>query len=69
MENFRRRKKIYPDDKAIFSYYQGVLSITNKFHIKQGVEQMKVAIRNPDILKNNFIDLEEADALLKKENR
>lgn len=59
-------KKIYPDDKAIFSYYQGVLSITNKFHIKQGVEQMKVAIRNPDILKNNFIDLEEADALLKK---
>ena len=59
-------KKIYPDDKAIFSYYQGVLSITNNYFIKQGVEQMRIAIGNPDILKNNFVDLKEADALLKK---
>lgn len=59
-------KKIYPDDKAIFSYYQGVLSITNNYFIKQGVEQMRIAVGNPDILKNNFVDLEEADALLKK---
>lgn len=51
MENIRRRKKIYPDDKAIFSYYQGVLSITNDFLINKGVEQLKIAMKYPDVLK------------------
>lgn len=59
-------KKIYPNDKAIFSYYQGVLSIENNYLIKQGIEQMKFAISNPVILKNNFVDLEKAGELLKK---
>lgn len=59
-------KKIYPDDKAIFSYYQGVLSIENNYLIKQGIKQMKFAIRNPDILKDNFVDPEKAGELLKK---
>lgn len=59
-------KKIYPDDKAIFSYYQGVLSIENNYIIKQGIEQMKFAINNPIILKNNFVDPEKAEKLLKK---
>lgn len=59
-------KKIYPADKAIFSYYQGVLSIENNYLIKQGIEQMKFAIRNPIILKNNFVDPEKAGELLKK---
>ncbi len=59
-------KKIYPDDKAIFSYYQGVLSIENNYLIKQGIEQMKFAISNPVILKNNFVEPEKAGELLKK---
>ncbi len=59
-------KKIYPDDKAIFSYYQGVLSIENNYLIKQGIEQMRFAISNPVILKNNFVDPEKAGELLKK---
>ena len=59
-------KKIYPDDKAIFSYYQGVLSIENNYLIKQGIEQMKFAVSNPVILKNNFVDPEKAEELLKK---
>lgn len=59
-------KKIYPADKAIFSYYQGVLSIENNYLIKQGIEQMKFAISNPIILKNNFVDPEKAGELLKK---
>lgn len=59
-------KKIYHDDKAIFSYYQGVLSIENNYIIKQGIEQMKFAINNPIILKNNFVDSEKAEKLLKK---
>ena len=59
-------KKIYPDDKAIFSYYQGVLSIENNYLIKQGIEQMKIAISNPVILKNNFVNPEKAGELLKK---
>lgn len=59
-------KKIYPDDKAIFSYYQGVLSIENNYLIKQGIEQMKFAISNPVILKNNFVDPEKAGELLEK---
>lgn len=67
MENIRRRKKIYPDDKAIFSYYQGVLSITNDFLINKGVEQLKIAMKYPDVLKNNFVNLDEVEALLKKE--
>lgn len=57
-------KKIYTADKAIFSYYQGVLSITNKFRIKDGVEQLKTAIKHPDILINNFIKPNEAEELL-----
>ena len=59
-------KKIYPDEKAIFSYYQGVLSITNDFLINKGVEQLKIAMKYPDVLKNNFVNLEEVEALLKK---
>lgn len=59
-------KKIYPDDKAIFSYYQGVLSITNGFLINKGVEQLKIAMKYPDVLKNNFVNLDEVEALLKK---
>lgn len=59
-------KKIYPDDKAIFSYYQGVLSIENNYLIKQGIEQMKFAISNPVILKNNFVEPEKAGELLEK---
>ena len=59
-------KKIYPEDKAIFSYYQGVLSIENNYLIKQGIKQMKFAIGNPVILKNNFVDPEKAGELLKK---
>lgn len=59
-------KKIYPDEKAIFSYYQGVLSIENNYLIKQGIEQMKFAISNPVILKNNFVDPEKAGELLEK---
>lgn len=42
MEDIRRREKIYPDDKAVFCYYQGVLSITNEFLIKKGIEQLKL---------------------------
>ena len=59
-------KKIYTADKAIFSYYQGVLAITNIFRIKDGVEQLKTAIKNPDILINNFIKPNEAEELLNK---
>lgn len=59
-------KKIYPDEKAIFSYYQGVLSITNDFLINKGVEQLKIAMKYPDVLKNNFVNLDEVEALLKK---
>ena len=59
-------KKIYPNDKAIFSYYQGVLSIENNYLIKQCIEQIKFAISSPVILKNNFVDLEKAGELLKK---
>ena len=59
-------KKIYPEDKAIFSYYQGVLSIENNYLIKQGIEQMKFAISNPVILKNNFVEPEKAGELLEK---
>ena len=59
-------KKIYPEDKAIFSYYQGVLSIENNYLIKQGIEQMRFAISNPVILKNNFVDPEKAGELLEK---
>lgn len=59
-------KKIYPEDKAIFSYYQGVLSIENNYLIKQGIEQMRFAISNPVILKNNVCDPEKAGELLKK---
>lgn len=59
-------KKIYTADKAIFSYYQGVLSITNKFRIKEGVEQLRTAIKHPDTLINNFIKTEEAEELLNK---
>lgn len=59
-------KKIYTADKAIFSYYQGVLSITNKFRIKDGVEQLKIAIKHPDTLINNFVKTEEAEELLNK---
>lgn len=57
-------KKIYPDDKAIFCYYQGVLSTSNDFRIKEGIEQLKVAIKYPDILSNNFIEINEAKELL-----
>lgn len=59
-------KKIYTADKAIFSYYQGVLSITNKFRIKDGVEQLRIAIKHPDTLINNFVKTEEAEELLNK---
>ena len=59
-------KKIYTADKAIFSYYQGVLSITNKFRIKEGVEQLRIAIKHPDTLINNFVKTEEAEELLNK---
>lgn len=59
-------KKIYTADKAIFSYYQGVLSITNKFRIKDGVEQLRIAIKHPDTLTNNFVKTEEAEELLNK---
>ena len=59
-------KKIYTADKAIFSYYQGVLSITNKFRIKDGVEQLRTAIKHPDTLINNFVKTEEAEELLNK---
>ncbi|HIW86718.1 MAG TPA: hypothetical protein IAC47_00365 [Candidatus Onthomorpha intestinigallinarum] len=59
-------KKIYPEDKAIFSYYQGVLSIENNYLIKQGIKQMKFAISNPVILKNNFVEPEKAGELLEK---
>ena len=59
-------KKIYTTDKAIFSYYQGVLSITNKFRIKDGVEQLRIAIKHPDTLINNFVKTEEAEELLNK---
>lgn len=59
-------KKIYPDDKAIFCYYQGVLSITNDFLIKKGIEQLKIALKYPDVLKNNFVNSDEAEVLLKK---
>lgn len=57
-------KKIYPADKAIFSYYQGVLSITNDFCVKQGVEQLRTAIKYPDVLANNFIEIDKANELL-----
>ena len=59
-------KKIYPDDKAIFCYYQGVLSITNDYLIKKGIEQLKIALKYPDVLKNNFVNSDEAEVLLKK---
>ena len=59
-------KKIYTADKAIFSYYQGVLSITNKFRIKDGVEQLRIAIKHPDTLINNFVKTEDAEELLNK---
>lgn len=59
-------KKIYTTDKAIFSYYQGVLSITNKFRIKDGVEQLRIAIKHPDTLINNFVKTEDAEELLNK---
>lgn len=59
-------KKIYTADKAIFSYYQGVLSITNKFRIKDGVEQLRTAIKHPDTLINNFVKTEDAEELLNK---
>lgn len=59
-------KKIYPADKAIFSYYQGVLSITNGFMVKKGVEQLKTAIKYPDVLANNFIEMDKARELLDK---
>ena len=59
-------KKIYPEDKAIFSYYQGVLSIENNYLIKQGIEQMKFSISNPVILKNNYVEPEKAGELLEK---
>ena len=59
-------KKIYTADKAIFSYYQGVLSITNKFSIKDGVEQLRIAIKHPDTLINNFVKTEDAEELLNK---
>lgn len=57
-------KKIYPDDKAIFSYYQGVLSITNNYIIKKGIEQLKIAIENPNVLRNNFVNKEEVENLI-----
>ena len=57
-------KKVYPADKAIFSYYQGVLSITNDFCVKQGVEQLRTAIKYPDVLVNNFIEIDKANELL-----
>ena len=59
-------KKIYPEDKAIFSYYQGVLSITNNYIIKKGIEQLKTAIENPDVLKNNFVNKDEVENLINK---
>lgn len=59
-------KKIYADDKAIFSYYQGLLAITNKFRVKAGIEQLKTAMKYPNTLINNFIKLDEAEELLHK---
>jgi len=59
-------KRIYLVDKAIFSYYQGVLSITNNYIIKKGIEQLKIAIENPVVLKNNFIKKSEVENLIKK---
>lgn len=59
-------KKIYPDDKAIFSYYQGALSTSNNFCIEKGIEQLRTAIKHPDILTNNFIKPDEAKKLLDK---
>lgn len=59
-------KKIYLDDKAIFSYYQGVLSITNNYMIKKGIEQLKIATKNPDVLKNNFVNKDEVKNLINK---
>lgn len=59
-------KKIYADDKAIFSYYQGLLAITNKFRVKAGIEQLKTAMKYPNTLINNFIKPDEAEELLHK---
>ena len=59
-------KRIYPDDKAIFSYYQGVLSVNNKFRMADGVKQLAIAIKYPDTLSANFIDVDEAKKLLEK---
>lgn len=59
-------KRIYPDDKAIFSYYQGVLSVNNKFRMADGVKQLAIAIKYPDTLSANFIDADEAKKLLEK---
>ncbi len=59
-------KKIYADDKAIFSYYQGLLAITNKFRVKAGIEQLKTAMKYPNTLMNNFIKPDEAEELLHK---
>ena len=43
-----------------------MLSITNDFLIKKGIEQLKIALKYPDVLKNNFVNSDEAEALLKK---
>lgn len=59
-------KQIYPEDKAIFSYYQGLMSITNKYCLSRGIEELKYAIRYPQILKNNFVEPNNAEALLNK---
>lgn len=59
-------KKIYPDDKAIFSYYQGVLSVNNKFRIADGVKQLATAIKYPDTLTANFVDEAEVKKLLEQ---
>lgn len=59
-------KQIYATEKAIFSYYQGVLSITNKFNIKEGIKQLKIAMNYPDVLENNFVKKEEVEILLNK---
>lgn len=59
-------KRIYPDDKAIFSYYQGVLSITGNYHLEKGVEQLKTAVEHPDVLKNNFVKKDDVENLINK---
>ena len=46
--------------------YAGILSITNNYIIKKGIEQLKTAIENPDVLKNNFVNKDEVENLINK---